>query len=354
MTQINKRQANKIFSIIIVVVILIILLPIKIPTTVKSYGKIYPSKELYVTKIQNESISTEFIDRLNSGIKEYHINSFERGDRASFIISPNIKIGSKVTVGDTIGRIKSSKLTQLQSELIDKIGVATANLNVFNSQKHQSLVDEAQYQIDYAQTQYENQKLIYDRNLQLYKENLISDEDFDSINTKLQLYEKEVKIAQAQLETVISGAKPETISFLRSEINSFQNKYNTLTKQINEGILISPINGIINNSTNKDTLFSIQDTTKYIASFPISLNHIKSIENNQEVKIKIPGDKNCLGIVKHIDNNVHMMGGDSRVIITVELIEKHNVIQNGKVVIGKFNSKGSTLLNRISQLFNNN
>ncbi len=353
MIQITKKTINKYFILLFIIVVLIVLLPIKFPITVKSYGKIYSAKEWYVTKVQNESIATEYIDRLHGGLINYSINSFERGDRVSLEIEPKIIIGSEVCAGDTIGKIVSSRLLQLQSEVSGKIDIAIANLNVFQSQENQSLVDEAQYQIEYAQTQFDNQKIVFDRNSQLHIKGLISDEEFDSVRTMLQLYEKEIQIAEAQLKTVLSGAKPETINSLSSEIKALQNQNSILIEQINQGILISPINGIVNHPSAIDTILSIQDTSKYIAFFPILLKYSSILTIDQEVQIRIPEGGVWAGVIKFIDNNVQVIGGDSRIIVTVELEEGYSNTSVGQVIEGKIHSKSATIINQISRFVKN-
>jgi len=242
---------------------------------------------------------------------------------------------------------------QLQSEVSGQIDIAIANLNVFKSQEKQPLVEEAQYQVEYAQTQFENQKIVFDRILQLHINDLISDEEFDSVRTMLQLYEKEVQIAETQLRTTLSGAKPETINFLKSEIKALQDKSSILIEQINQGTLISPISGIVSYPSAIDTIFSIQDTGKYIAFFPILMKYSSYLKMDQEVYVRIPEIGIWTGFVRSIDNNVQVIGGDDRVIVTVELEEEYCNINVGQVVEGKIYCKSITILNQISHFVKN-
>jgi len=348
-----NKTINRYFILLFLLGILIILLPIKFPITVKSYGKIYPAKEWYITKVQNESIATEYIDRLHGGLTKYSINSFERGDRVTYVIKPHVIIGSEVCAGDTIGRIFSSRLLQLQSEILGQINIAKANLNVFNSGENQPIIDEAQYQVEYAQTQFENQKIVFDRISQLHVKDLISDAEFDSVHTMLQLFEKEVQIARAQLNTVLSGAKPETINFLKSELKALQDRYSILTEQINQGILISPINGIINNPNAIDSILSIQDNGQYIALFPILMKYSSLLKKDQEVHIRFPDGGVWVGVIRLIDNKAQVISGDARIIVTVELEEAYGNINVGQIVEGKINCKSTTILNQISHFIKN-
>ena len=359
MAQRTKNSINRYFILIVIIVVLITLLPIKFPITIKSYGKLYPAKEWHITRDQNDNIATKYFDRLQGGLRNYSTNSFERGDIVSYNLEPKINIGSKVCVGDTIARISSKILIQLQSEMLGAIEIAIANLNVFQTQENQSLVDEAQYQVEYSQTQFENQKIVFDRILQLRINDLISDQEFDSVRTMLQLYEKDIQIAEAQLNTVLNGAKPETIQLLKSTIKSYQDQYAILSQRINQGILISPINGIVSDPCAVDTvlsistILSIQDTTKFIALFPILWKYTSLLNKGQEVHIRIPEIGIWTGFVRSIDNNVQVIGGDARVIITVELEEGYSNISVGQVVEGKIHCKSTTILNQISRFVKN-
>lgn len=353
MTLPTNKTINRYFILLFVTVILITLLPIKYPITIKSYGKIYPAKEWLITKDQNENIATKYLDRLRGGLQNYYINSFERGDIISYNLEPKVIIGLKVCTGDTIARITSNILLQLQSEILGEINIAEANLNVFQTRENQPIIDEAQYKLDYAQTKYENQKIIFDRIFQLYNENLISDEQFEIERSLSQQYEIDVQIAKSQLNAVLEGAKPETIQLLKSNIKTLQDQYSILSERINQGILISPISGIVNNPSTIDTILSIQDTTKYIAFFPILWKYAIYLNKGQEVHIRIPEGGIWTGFVRLIDNNVQVIGGDARVIVTVELEEEYSNINVGQVVEGKIHFKSATILNKILRFIKN-
>lgn len=353
MAQITNKTINRYFILLFIIVILITLLPIKYPITIKSYGKIYPAREWFITKEQNENITTKYLDRLHGGLKNYYFNSFERGDIVSYNLEPKVIIGAKVCEGDTIARISSNKLLQQQSELLGEIDIAKANLNVFQTRENQPIIDEAQYKLDYAQTKSVNQKIIFNRIFQLYNENLISDEQFEIERSLSQQYEIDVQIAKSQLNTVLEGAKPETIQLLKRKIKTLQDQYSILSERINQGILISPINGIINNPYTTDTILSIQDTTKYIALFPILWKYASFLDKGQEVHIRVPEGGIWTGFVRLIDNNVQVIGGDARVIVTVELEEEYSNINVGQVVEGKIHLKSSTILNKILRFVKN-
>ena len=175
----------------------------------------------------------------------------------------------------------------------------------------------------------------------------------------LQLYEKDIQIAEAQLNTVLNGAKPETIQLLKSTIKTLQDQYSIISEQINQGILISPINGIVSDPCTVDTvlsistILSIQDTTKFIALFPILWKYTGLLNKGQEVQIRIPEIGIWTGFVRSVDNNVQVIGGDARVIVTVELEEGYCNKNVGQVVEGKIHCKSTTILNQISRFVKN-
>ena len=134
---------------------------------------------------------------------------------------------------------------------------------------------------------------------------------------------------------------------------AFRDQYSILSERINKGILISPINGIVNNPSAIDTILSIQDTTQCIALFPILWKYAGFINKGQEVHIRIPGEGIWTGFVRLIDNNVQVISGDARVIITVELEEEYSNINVGQVVEGKIKFKSTTILSKISRFVKN-
>ena len=67
--------------------------------------------------------------------------------------------------------------------------------------------------------EHEHKKKVFERMIELYKKDLIAQEEFDVIRNDKDLAEINVRIAEKELENVSTGEKPEHIKMITEQIN---------------------------------------------------------------------------------------------------------------------------------------
>ncbi len=311
----NKKNKLVITFISIVLLVIFILLPIEYPISISAKAKIVPNKTWILLKGPDGRLITSLVDNFTGINKEFSVTQFERGDAVKFALEKNIIPGQSISVDDTIGVVYSNKNEQEIEELKGELAVAKASLSVKQSSEKQSVIDEEKRKLAYAQKQVEEQSKIFERQKKLYEKQLISQQDYENEQAKLDLYRINVNIAEEKLRTVQSGAKAEEIQFINSQIKSLENEISLLEQKSNSYVLRSPISGNVASSYNQDTLLIVNSDKEYAAFIPINLSLIHYVTKGNQIEIIQRNDSTLLTKVDVIDETVRTFAKEQFVMV---------------------------------------
>jgi multidrug efflux pump subunit AcrA (membrane-fusion protein) len=286
-----------------------------------------------LVKNQNGILSTEYKDYSAPGVQSLTAAQFERGDVTSFVPDPQLRFHSQIHKGDTIGVIKSNEWLQRIAELDGSLKIARATLEVFQTGEVESMIKEAKHQLEFASAEAANQKRIFERISDLFKEDLVSDEEYEFHKTQLALLDINVTIAEAQLETVSKGSKPAQIQLIRTEVESLQDQLDIYKERVHSSVLISPIDGELIGSYSVDTLYMVYDQSELIAVMPVSWPAAKHIEIGDSVDFA-GAQNNVRGVVVNKDNIIRSIGGRQSMVATISLPDDSGIL-SGQTVQGK-------------------
>jgi len=318
--KISKRNKIIIWSIILVVVILFFSLPISIPYSINAPGKIYPAKEMLFIKGPDGTLITEMKDNIRGLSTSYSAFQFIRGDAIQFSFNKNISNGAAVAVNDTIAFLYSNELERELIDLRGEIKVAQANLAVLETGEKKSIVEQSAKQVEYMKRQSAEQKRVLKNVEELYKKDLASQEEYELARSQSDLYEINIGIAEAQLQSVQTGVKKEEINLLRSQIKALQEEADALSKRFNNYTIISQINGIVNKPYKLDTLLIISDTTDFVVLIPVLWEERENLSINQSIQLDIPVYGKIGEVtISEIDNSVNLINNNQILIVTAKI-----------------------------------
>lgn len=306
-----RHPLVRLFSVIGIVTGLLLVLPLKIPFSVSTHGKVYHGKEWVVTKDANGRISASLYDRLSGRTDNYRLHQFERQDAVRFELHNGIVPGNYIHAGDTVGRIHSTQLNRELVSLMGELAVTRASIDLYMTGEKDAIIEEAQNRLAYAEQQVAGHTILLDRQKELHSRNLISDEELDIAVQQNRLYEIDIAIARSQLQTALTGAKEEQIKYLNARIASLEDELHSLEEIIDDYTYLSPIDGVVYHTFSKDTLALIGDPSHFLAVIPVPFNYRPYIANGQQVKLRIPGNNIATryGRVHSIGNTVRVMNG---------------------------------------------
>ncbi len=301
---------------------------IEVPYIINTKGIIYPQKEWKVRSSSDGIIKSELKDYSNNTISQYSVLEFQRGDFAEFRLNNDIFKKKKINKGDTIGIINSNEEIRRLVELKGDLESKEQLLNVYLAGAKAEELEVANKKLTLAQQEYSTQKIITDRNRTLHEKKYISDEVFElSLNQyKKKLHEYE--IAKAEYKALASGAKPEQIAYLRSNISAIEAQISQLHERVKAFSVLAPFSGILlrqHNYNNEEVILKIADVDNYIAVFPVELSLLQYIKIGQPVQlVSETKNKEYNASVISFDNRVQMINFRQNIFVTAKLEKTDN------------------------------
>ncbi len=316
----------KYISLIIVTIIILFILfyPGKIPNSIEAVGRIMPCRELIINRGRDGLIMATLRNNVQGTVETYSVTQFERGDPVKFRLNRFISSGTHVSAGDTVGWIDSGEIERQLVELEGELKTQKALLYMAETGEKESLIQEAEKRLDHALEQVEEQRKIVERIKNLFETKFVPEQDYEIAQSTLRLFELNIEIAEAQLQTMQSGTKKEEVDMISSQINAIEKDIDALSKKYKQYTITSPISGTVFEISSADTLLIIGDTTSYLVIMPLQVKNRKYINNQQDIKVTVEG----LGIPLHgrivkRGNVVHVLNGN-QVFIAIARLSTDN------------------------------
>lgn len=307
---------------IVTLVLLTILLPIQFPYTIDAPGKVLPVREWILQRSADGNLFSTLSNHIEGIVENFTITQIERGDAGNFVFQPDIRAFQHIELGDTIGIFYSNEIERRLSNLEGELESAKAFLALNNTGEKLEVIEAAEKSLELASAQALEQRRIYERQKTLYERDLISLQELEIFQTQSEVKDLEKQMAQSALINVSTGAKPEQITYLQTQIKAIQREIRILEKRIDQFTLISPIAGVVTPAFSGDTLTIISDTTRQIILLPIRLRESSRISRNQTIEIETALLSHpVLGKILHIDHIVHRLNGEE-IVLAMALVDE--------------------------------
>ncbi len=300
-------------------VIILLLIPFTVSRTISVAGKVLPAREWLLVKNQQGNVLATFSDHMQGHVDNYTALSVIRGDAFGFSLRPALKPGDTVRTGDTVFSIRSHDLLRQVEQLSGQLAVARANLSVMKSGEKEAVTAEAKRSLVLAQEQAALQHQLFPRQDSLYRKNLISREEYDLARSAAQSADIGVAIAEARLQMVTTGSKPEQIRLIQSQITASERELQALSEQVGALTIVSPLTGVLLSSTSPDTLCCIEDTARVVL-LAVPVEEMNRLATGASVTMHVPRRPGGWeGTVVRIDRQVRFILGRQVVMATAGL-----------------------------------
>jgi len=310
------------------VVLGIIYCPIKFTYIVYSTGKVFPTNEWVLGRTYDGRI-TETIKNNQLGlISSYGGKEFQRGDVFDFYINPEINDKQFIDKGEIIGILNSTELLRQINQLKGEREVEKALLKVYSTGQKIQTIREAETNLTLAKEKFSIQKKLISRQNELYKDSLISPQQYDIAMNDFEVSKINLVLADAQLKTLSTGEKPEQIKFISEKISNLTGQILSLESRKEALQIKAPFAGMMQRkkgvlSTSVEILANIVDTSSYIIITPIKIKEFKNLSLGQRCTLKLFNtDCKMEATVCHIDNAIQIIGGKQAVYVTAKIDKK--------------------------------
>ncbi len=287
--ELGKKQRKRGYIVLAVVAaaVVLLLLPVTVGRTVAISGRVLPAKEWLLVKNQAGNLLAVSCDHLHGTVDSYTVVSVLRGDAFGFTMHASRRPGDSINAGDTIVTIRSHELIRESQRLAGELDVARANLSVMTTGEKAAVTREAERSVNLARENANLQSILLQRQDSLYRRNLASREEYDLASNAARQAAIEVGIAEARLQTVRTGSKPELIRMMQSQIAALEQELNALEQQLESLTLVSPISGVLFSASGLDTLCTVQDTSRVVL-IAVPVEYLHRIAPGQQIGLRVP------------------------------------------------------------------
>ena len=335
----------------IIAIILFIVLPINLPYSIEVPGKVLPQKEWILSKSNNGMIVTQLVNNKTGLSEDYFVTQFERGDAVKLELNSN-RNNFSVSKNDTIGIIHSNEIDRRLVQLRGKLAETKASLKINLTGNKKSIIKAAEQKLAYEKEKSSEQKKILARLKAMYEKELISLEEYEIAQNESNLNDINIAIAEAQLEAVKTGQKPEQIQLIKSQILSIEDEITTLEGRLSNFVIISPIDGTVNQIVKSDTILFVADTSGYVILMPVNIKEKEYLDRDVTIDLQLPfsnniTEANFLGL----DNKVQIFNG-TQVILAKAIVDKDKInFLPGMYVQCKLHLGSVSIKERINKIF---
>lgn len=338
-------------TVAIIAIIFFFIFPINLPYSIEVPGKVLPQKEWILSKSDNGMIVTQLINNKTGLSEDYFVTQFERGDAVKLELNSN-RNNFSVSKNDTIGIIHSNEINRRLVQLQGKLSETKASLKINLTGNKRAIIKAAEQKLAFENEKSREQKKILERLKAMYEKSLISIEEYEIAQNESNLNDINIAIAEAQLEAVKTGEKPEQIQLIYSQISSIEDEISTLESRLSNFVIISPIDGTVNQIAKSDTILFVADTSGYVILMPINIQEKEYLNENITIDLQLPYSKNSIEAdFLGLDNKVQIFNG-TQIILAKAIVDKDKLdFLPGMYVQCKLYLGSVSIKERINKIF---
>ena len=330
-------KRNRFFAVgtVIILIMAVKMSPSHLPYTIYTNGLVMPRSEWTLSRAQNGNLISSLKDNRTNNLQAFSASVFQRGYQANFQLNPAVYHRTRLNKGDTVATMYSNqdedRLIQLQGDL----EVQQAELQVNNSGQKTADVAGQASQIALARQELSMQRTLTQRTEALYEESLVSLQEYQADLSKLRVRELNLKMAEANYQSVATGDKPQQLQVVKSRINSLQQQIGKIKSGLKDLTLVAPVSGTILLRTasvnpTEEVLLSVADNSAWVVLLPVSYLEREYIQLDQTIEIAITGTtQTTSGKIVGIDNTVQFVDGRQAFFVTALVEEKYAPLISG-------------------------
>lgn len=300
----------------------LLVFPVQFPSSVSAYGRIRCAHEWVLLKGVDGQLSASVFN-YETGVNEgYRASSFDRSSSVYFTLRPAMIPGRAILRGDTVGIVSSSETQERLIALNGQLATAEGLLAVNASGEKAVVVNAAEQRLAIAERKKTEQEKVLARAKALFAQGLLPVGQYEAAeNAMLGAYD-DVAMRTAALEEARSGAKPEQLQLVHSNISALKQEIAALEQRAATLTITTPISGRIVRSPSAEVLITIADTTRYVAMIPVRLSDVARVTLKPDARVTFHGlTAPVTGTITAIDQQVTTLGTE-RVVIATALLDR--------------------------------
>ncbi len=205
--------------------------------------------------------------------------------------------GDEVKEGQALANMKDEELQTIQQQALDAVTITENTEQLAIRGAAPEVVQATRNLQKIAEDQMHLMEKTYTRFSNLYREGVVSGQEFDLVKFRYQAAQKELETAKLNVQLLEKGGNQETKNQAKALVNQAKNA-EKLSQQVREKLVIkAPISGSISSLISHAgemvnagyPMMTIQKSNSFLVSFNLRQDQMSKVEKGKLVQIKIPG-----------------------------------------------------------------
>lgn len=352
------KKVYIIFASIALLLLIVRFLPFKVPYNIYATGKVFAAKEWVLGRTSDGRILATMKDNALDQVSNYGGREFSRGDMYDFELDPTLSSKKFLKEGDLIGKLSSNELDNLMAKLENDLKIEQAGYDVNATGEKPEIINEAIANKKLASERYYNQKKLFERTEKLYKDSLISKQEYEVAKNNIELLKIDIELQDARIMKLNSGDKKELLELSMTRINAINTQIVLLKKRLGKFEVKSPFSGMLQHKkgalSTLEILATLLDTSQLIVIAPIQFKEVQYLKENDEVSLSLfHTDETLIANISNIDNVIQVVGGRQALYITSVIKPGNKGILPGMFTQTRIHADDITLWEYTKRIFGN-
>ncbi len=349
------RLRNTLVTVCAVVCLAVVLaMLIKIPESVSGSCLIDPARHWALSEMRPGSYKTVTDDLLAGELRHYRVYQFDRPSFVDFSVAAGRSRQDVVSAGEILATANSTslgiELVERQTELAD----ARSQLEILQSGSKSAVLKHAKLSIESAEAKLAAYLVQYKRQENLHQQEILSSEDWESFESRLEILKLDVDIARAKFDQQSTGATPQKIQKSHTNIASLERELDAVQSMIDALDICTPIGGQLTLQDRSGRLLSVSACDTMVAQILIPQGQAQKPVVGQSIQIVVPGytDEEFRGTVLRIDPRITLTGAGPFITVFGVLENSDGRMVPGMMGRAKILGETTSLWTQFRQEFN--
>jgi hypothetical protein len=319
---------KKTFGLLVVLIVLLFLILaasyVELSYSVRGRGVVMPLEEWGLYRGSGGSLVHIHENHLDGVVSEYGVSEIQRGDVARYVFDELLIKGGNINRGDTLARLITSDIQLKIIELEGDLSYQKSLLSSYLAGEKPEEIEVAENRIELARQELDNQKLLTNRVVILFEEDVVSRQEYELSLNDLKVKERALEIALSQYNALMAGRKQEDLQVIRSRVTSLESQIQQMKKHIDAFHLVSPVSGEVIRERNpllenvEEVILRVADFSSYVVLIPVDYSEIAYLKEGQTVSIKSGSEGVVItGELAAIDKTIRLISNRPKIFLTV-------------------------------------
>jgi len=270
--------------IIIAVLGAALFVPMQVPYTAESIGRVMPAQEWTLVKDQAGRFASIVRDHKFGVARQIDAFQFDQGDFSG--INIEVPAGAFISAGDTVLRMYSFRQREEIQQIEAQLALYAAQLQSDVTGDKPPIVEEALKRLHFAEQDLTLKENFYHLKKKLKDEGLIAVTEFQTAENDWNLAKIQVEIAQQYLENVDTGIKIESVGITEAQLRGLKNRLEILRQKGLAFVVRAPFSGWVAPSMLPEEMLILQRADEYVVQIPVRVEQLPYLKP-EEVSISI-------------------------------------------------------------------